>query len=172
MRRWVCLLWICTYSMLLKNSSLYIIYKFSASTAFAKQTMSILQVLCYNGSLVTWTVVSLTTAKFKPLYFLRLVSPFPMQRTYWFSWFVWILFVAWTILLYNHIHKEGWKLCANRGAVCTLENFQWCVEPYFVGAAILRLGCLTLIPRRDKRKPLLISLVPLWSFSIVLALKH
>jgi hypothetical protein len=26
-------------------------------------------ILCYNGSLVTWTVISLTTAKFKPLIF-------------------------------------------------------------------------------------------------------
>jgi hypothetical protein len=28
--------------------------------------MLILRILCYNGSLFTWTVVSLTTAKFKP----------------------------------------------------------------------------------------------------------
>jgi hypothetical protein len=28
-----------------------------------------LRILCYNGSLVIWTVVSLTTAKFKPLIF-------------------------------------------------------------------------------------------------------
>jgi hypothetical protein len=32
---------------------------------------------------------------------------------------------------------EGGKLCINRGPVCTLENFQWCGEPSFVGAAIL-----------------------------------
>jgi hypothetical protein len=31
--------------------------------------MPILRILCYNGSVVTWTVVSLTTAKFKPLVF-------------------------------------------------------------------------------------------------------
>jgi hypothetical protein len=29
--------------------------------------MSILRILRYNGSLVTWTVVSFTVAKFKPL---------------------------------------------------------------------------------------------------------
>jgi hypothetical protein len=29
----------------------------------------VLLILCYNGSIVTWTVVSLTTAKFKPLTF-------------------------------------------------------------------------------------------------------
>jgi hypothetical protein len=35
----------------------------------AKQIMSILRILCYNDSLVTWMVVSLTTAKFKLLIF-------------------------------------------------------------------------------------------------------
>jgi hypothetical protein len=42
------------------------IKKFSVSPGFAKQNMPI---LCYNGSLVTWTVVRLTAAKFKPLIF-------------------------------------------------------------------------------------------------------
>jgi hypothetical protein len=36
--------------------------------------MSVLRILCYNGSLVTWTVVSLTAAKFKPLLFSSLVN--------------------------------------------------------------------------------------------------
>jgi hypothetical protein len=31
--------------------------------------MPILRILRYNGSLVTWTVLSLTTVKFKPLIF-------------------------------------------------------------------------------------------------------
>jgi hypothetical protein len=44
-------------------------YKSSVSPGFAKQIMPFLHILCYNGSLVTWTVVSLTTAKFKPLIF-------------------------------------------------------------------------------------------------------
>jgi hypothetical protein len=51
-----------TYSMLLKILS-------SVSTGFAEQIMTILYILCYNGSLVTWTVVSLTTTKFKHLIF-------------------------------------------------------------------------------------------------------
>jgi hypothetical protein len=37
--------------------------------------MSILRILCYNGSLVTWTVVRLTTTKFKPIIF-SLISLF------------------------------------------------------------------------------------------------
>jgi hypothetical protein len=43
--------------------------KSSVSSGFTKQSMSILRILCYNGSLVIGTVVSLTTAKFKPLIF-------------------------------------------------------------------------------------------------------
>jgi hypothetical protein len=39
------------------------------STGFGKQIMPILNILCYNGRLLTWTVVSLTKAKFKPLIF-------------------------------------------------------------------------------------------------------
>jgi hypothetical protein len=61
---------------------------------------------------------------------------------------------ACTVLLYNRIHMEGWKPCANHGLVCTLENFQWCGEPCFIGAAIARARCLLLIPRWDKHKSL------------------
>jgi hypothetical protein len=53
----------------MENSCLCAIYKSSVSTGFAKQIMLILLILCYNGSVVTWTVVNLTTAKFKPLIF-------------------------------------------------------------------------------------------------------
>jgi hypothetical protein len=45
------------------------IYKSSVSAGFAKQIMPISPISCYNGSLVTWTVVSVTTAKFKPRIF-------------------------------------------------------------------------------------------------------
>jgi hypothetical protein len=44
-------------------------YKSSVRTDFAKQIMLILHILCYNSSLVTWSVMKLTTAKFKPLIF-------------------------------------------------------------------------------------------------------
>jgi hypothetical protein len=44
--------------------------------------------------------------------------------------FVWLPLVVCTILLYNRIHTNVWKLCANRGTVCTLEKFQWCGEPW------------------------------------------
>jgi hypothetical protein len=130
----------------------------------AKQIMPILRILCYNGSLITWTVGSLTTTKFKPLIFsvwFRLV----VYREHVYSYdFVWLLLHACLILLcryvYNRTHKEGWKRCANRGPMCTLDNFQLCGEPCFSGAAILRGRCLPLIHRRHKCKSLLIWSVP------------
>jgi hypothetical protein len=91
--RWVSLLWICLafcqvyISHVIKHSFLCTVYKSSVSTGFAKQIMSILRILCYNGSMVTWTVVTFTTATFKSLYFLCLVSPSPIPRTCSFSWF-------------------------------------------------------------------------------------
>jgi hypothetical protein len=53
--------------MLLKISSFCTTHKPSVSTGITEQIMPILYILCYNGKLVTGTVVGLTTAKFKPL---------------------------------------------------------------------------------------------------------
>jgi hypothetical protein len=95
-RGWVYFLWICLafrqvyvshIHHAVENSSFCTIYKSSVNTGFAKQSIPILRILWYSVSLVTWTVVSLTTAKYKPLYFLCLASPFPMLRTCWISWF-------------------------------------------------------------------------------------
>jgi hypothetical protein len=88
----------------------------------AWQSRSCLANLCYNSSLVTWTVVSLTTAKSKPLIFfyawLRLLVRYEHVHSHDF---VWLLLVACILLLYNRIrvYKNGWKPCANRGPVCT-----------------------------------------------------
>jgi hypothetical protein len=54
---------------IIEISPLCSIYKSSVSPGFAKQIMSILHNLYYNGSLVTWTVISSTTAKYKLLIF-------------------------------------------------------------------------------------------------------
>jgi hypothetical protein len=78
MRGWVCLLWIYLafrqvyvshIQHVIENSSFYTTHKSSVSPGFVEQIMPILRILCYNGSLITWTVVSLTAAKFKPLIF-------------------------------------------------------------------------------------------------------
>jgi hypothetical protein len=75
-KRWVCPLWIClaicqVYVLhiwhVIKNSFFCTIYKPPVSPGFRKQIMLILCILCYNGSLVSWMVISLTTANFKPL---------------------------------------------------------------------------------------------------------
>jgi hypothetical protein len=130
----------------------------SSREGFAKLIIHILLILCYRGSVVTLTVLSLTVAKFKP--FIITMSGFAWSYTYCEHVhshdFVWLMLVVCTIMLYNRIHTESWKPCANCEPLCPLENFQWCGEPCFVGAAILRGRCLSQIPRRGKHKSLLI----------------
>jgi hypothetical protein len=75
MRGWVCLmnkLAFCQVHIshihhVTKNSSFCTTHESSVSTDFTEQIMPVLRILCYNGSLVIWTAVSLTTSKFKPL---------------------------------------------------------------------------------------------------------
>jgi hypothetical protein len=50
-----------SYIACYENSSLCTAYKSSVSPGFAKQVMSILRILCYNGSLVTTTTQSYVT---------------------------------------------------------------------------------------------------------------
>jgi hypothetical protein len=95
-------------------------------------------ILRYNGSLITWTVVSLTSIMFKSCIF-HVWLPFVLYCEHVHSHdFVLLLLVAWTILLHSCIHMKSWKSRANHRPVWTLENFQWCEEPCSAGAAILR----------------------------------
>jgi hypothetical protein len=145
----------CTYSMLLKilPRALYT----NPLSAEDLQSRSYLSYLCYNGSLVTWLVVSLTTAKFNPLIF----SMYWFTLSYAANMFIlmilydFCLFPAQFCYMYNHIHMEDWKLRINPGSMCNLKDFQWCGEPCFAGTAILRGSCLLLIPRRCNHKSLL-----------------
>jgi hypothetical protein len=133
-RGWVCLLWICLafrqvyvshIQRVTENVCFCTVCKSPLNRGFAKQIMPILRILCYNGSLVTWMDIRLTTTKFKPLIFP--MSGFALSYEHVQSHdFVWLLPVACTILLYNNTHMESWKPCANRRAACTLQNFQWC----------------------------------------------
>jgi hypothetical protein len=74
---------------------------------FAEHIMSILRILCYNGSLVTCRVVRLTAAKFKPL----ILSMSGFALSYAANMFIFMILydmlVACIILLYNHTHREG-----------------------------------------------------------------
>jgi hypothetical protein len=131
-------------------------------SVFAKQIMPSLRILCNNGSLVTWTIVSLTTA-FKPLIFS--ISDFALSYTA--NLFVlmilydFCLFPAQFCYIILYMRKV-WKSWANGRPMCTQENFLWCEEPCFACAAILRSTCLPLIPNRDKRKSLLTWSVLYW----------
>jgi hypothetical protein len=129
----------------------------SVSTSFTEQIIPILCILCYNSTLVTWTIISLTTASY---IFYVWLHPVLYSKHVHSHDFVWLLLVACTILIYNRVHMEGWKLCANCGLMCTLENFQWCAEPCFACGAIISGRCLLLIPRQDKCKSLLTWSVP------------
>jgi hypothetical protein len=99
--------------------------------------MPILLILRYNGSLATWTVGSLTTAKFKSYVFYVWFHIVLCCEHVHCHDYVWLLLLTCTILSYNRIHTEGWKLCANSRPVCTLENVPWYVEPCFAGATLL-----------------------------------
>jgi hypothetical protein len=141
-----------TYSMLLK------ILPFTLHTnplqVQALQSRSCLSYLAY-ATTPTWTVASLAAAKFKSqilCVWLFLVLCFEHGHSHDF---VWLLLVGCTVLLFNHLHTEGWKPCANRGPAYELENFQRYGEPCFAVAAISKGGCLPQIPRRDKLKSLL-----------------
>jgi hypothetical protein len=81
----------------------------SVRIGFAKQIMPILRILHYNGSLVTWTVVNLTTTKFKRPIFSMSHFAFTYTANMYILMILWLLLVACTILLYNRIHTEGWK---------------------------------------------------------------
>jgi hypothetical protein len=83
-----------------------------------------------------------------------------MFRTWSLSRFCVISDYCLNSLLNNRVRTEDWKTCANRGPVCPSVNFQWCAEPCFLGVAIIRGRCPPPIPRRDKRKSLL-----MWSVS-------
>jgi hypothetical protein len=93
----------------IKICSLCNICTSSVSTGFAQQIMSVLLILWYNGSFITWTVVILAAAELNPLYicvWLRLVLCCEHVRSHDFMW---LLVVACTVFLYNRMHKEGWK---------------------------------------------------------------
>jgi hypothetical protein len=92
----------------------------------------------------------ITAAKFKPL--VCSVSGFALCN----AANMFIHMVACIILLQSCIHMESWKLCANRGSMCTFKNIQWWGELCFAVTAILRGRFLPLIPGLGKQKSLMI----------------
>jgi hypothetical protein len=141
---WVCLWWMCLAFRqayishiwhAIENTSFCTARNSSASTDFTEQIMPNLCILCYHAQLS-----HLNGRKFDHCevwascifcVWLHLVI---YREPVHAHDFVWLLFVACTILLYNRIHMGGWKLCANRGPLGTLENFQWYAGPCYAGA--------------------------------------
>jgi hypothetical protein len=122
----------------------------SVSSGFTEQIMPILRILCYNGSLVTWTVVRLTTAKFIPLIFF--MSDFNLSYTA--NMFILMILYDFCLSLaqfcYIIVYIRKVEICVQiADSVCTLANLQWCTEPCSACVAILRGRCLLLIPRRE-----------------------
>jgi hypothetical protein len=117
--------------------------KSSVSTGFAEQIMPILHISCYNGSLFTWTVVSLIT-KFKPLiqYFQCLAAPCRIPRTCSFSWFytVWSeckVLVSWTPYLTGNtlrLHNNAQPVNAVQGNNSRLLRESYRTHKYILWA--------------------------------------
>jgi hypothetical protein len=106
-----------------------------------------------NDGLVTWTVIHMTAAKFKPLIFS--VSGFALSNVANnFHDFGWLLLVACMILLCNHKRMAYEEIYAFREPMCASENCRWCREPYFAVSAISIGDILPQIPRQGKHKSL------------------
>jgi hypothetical protein len=138
-----------SYSILLKYSCFCTTDKYSVRTDYAEMIMHILHVSCHNGNLVMWTVVSVTTAKFKPLIFS--MSGFTLSCTanlmipYDFC-----LFPVQFCYIMVHIRKV--KSCVQVADRCAPWKISSGVQkPCFACAAILGGRCLPLIRRREKR---------------------
>jgi hypothetical protein len=89
----------------------------------------------YNSSLVTWTVVCLTAAKFKPLTFsvgLRFVQ---YSEHFHCHDLELLLLVACIVLSYSHIPMTSGKPYAFLEPVCAFEKCHWWGVPCFAGAA-------------------------------------
>jgi hypothetical protein len=110
---------------IITNVSFCTIYRSSVNPRFAKQIIPISLILRYNGSLVTWTVVSLTTAKFKPLIF----SMSGFALSYAASMFILMILYHFCLLpsKYRHTVVYKWKAkslvqIADRCTSCTMSS--------------------------------------------------
>jgi hypothetical protein len=159
MRRWVCLLWIC-----LAFRQVYV--------SHIQRVLEYLFHLYYTQVLYQYRLYRADHAYLACLMLHRHLSHFNGRsldhRQVWASYiicvwlhlvlyrehvhchgFVWLQLVVCTILLYNRIYTEGWKLYV----IPTVRRILFCMRCNFN-------RCLPLIPKRVKRKPLLLWSVP------------
>jgi hypothetical protein len=109
--------------------------------------MSSLLITCYNGSLVTWTVVRLPAAKFKPFHMLRIYSFSCFCMT---SDFCLHDFVRWTYFSQSHIATDhhsvsrSWRR-APSGDHDEMFVTLWLLRSCFRGAPSLTRGWVCLL---------------------------
>jgi hypothetical protein len=92
-----------------------------------------------GGKPAFWRIVSVTSSKLKPLIFY--VSGFAFSDVVnicIFMNFVWPLIVVCTIPICNNKCTVLGNPCASCVPPCTLKIYQWCGEPRFANAAILK----------------------------------
>jgi hypothetical protein len=89
------------------------------------------------GRFDTWTLVHVTTAKFKPLIFSMTGFALSNVTNIFIFYFEFLLLVVCIISLCSRRHVGFGKPNANRGPMCTLKIFHWCRESCFAGAVIL-----------------------------------
>jgi hypothetical protein len=114
-----------------------------------------IQVLCrlYKGDhayltylmlqwhLCHWNGLSLTTAKFKPLIF----TVSGVNLSYAVKMFIHLILYDICQICYIIVYIRKVESCVQIADLCcTSENFQWCREPCFASAVILRGRCLPL----------------------------
>jgi hypothetical protein len=149
----LCRVYVYTKSMELKILS-FPLYRcpLSDQALQSRSCLPDLSISCYNGRSVTRTALSLMITKYNPhIFYFRLRLVLSCKNVH-LDDFVWLVLLVFILLLYNRIHAEGWKPCANREPVSTLENFQWREISCLASDATLRDKCQPLIHRRGKHK--------------------
>jgi hypothetical protein len=154
-RGWVCLLWIgFTFLLSVSIARIACSWKFfhvHYIQVFCQSKLCkadhVCLILCYNGSLVAWMVVSLTIAKCKHLVFL--MSGFALSYTG--NMFILMILYDFCLLLaqfcYVIIYIWSLKVVCKSWTSVHLGKFL-IVQRSFSGAAILIGRCVPLIPRR------------------------
>jgi hypothetical protein len=110
--------------------------QFLCQSRLCKRDHAYIRYLCCNGNLVTWTVVSLTATRFKPL----IISVSGLALSYTANMFIlMILYDFWfSPAQFCYIHREGWKAWWAEERIWNFLHYAWKSSTYLTGN-ILRL---------------------------------
>jgi hypothetical protein len=137
----LCQVYVSHVEPVIKNSRFCTIYKSSVSPGFAKQIIPILRISCYNGSLATWTVGSLTITKFKPVIFSGIALSYVANMV--------ILVILYDFCSYTYCRLESG---ANRCVSCKIQNGAgWTAQKTWLPTELLSLSAYPLLPTRVYR---------------------